>query len=83
MFDADQIEEQTLNRPRGVDIGGWGIVTPQADCLTDIANKLGAARLEAEGLNDKFFLYLIDLAIFHAHEMHEHQPDLGEHEKWS
>jgi hypothetical protein len=51
--------------------------------LTGITNKLGEARLEAEELNDKFFLYLIDVAIFHAHEMLEHQSDLGEHEKWS
>jgi hypothetical protein len=83
MYGLDEIREKTLNRQCDIDVGGWGIVTPQADNLTDIANKLGEARLEAEGLNDKFFLYLIDVAIFHAHEMREHQSDLGEHEKWS
>jgi hypothetical protein len=83
MYGLDEIREKTLNRQCDIDVGGWGIVTPQADNLTDIANKLGEARLGAEGLNDKFFLYLIDVAIFHAHEMREHQSDLGEHEKWS
>ena len=83
MFDVDEIREQALNRECDIGIGGWGIVTPQTDHLADITNKLGEARLEAEELNDKFFLYLIDVAIFHAHEMQEHQSDLGEHEKWS
>jgi hypothetical protein len=83
MFGVDEIRDQTLNRECDIGIGGWGIVTPQTDHLTDITNKLGEARLEAEELNDKFFLYLIDAAIFHAHEMREHQSDLGEHEKWS
>lgn len=83
MFGVDEIREQTLDRQCGIDVGGWGIVTPQTDHLTDIAIKLGEARLEAEELNDKFFLYLIDVAIFHAHEMRERQSDLGEHEKWS
>jgi hypothetical protein len=83
MFGVDEIREKTLNRECDINIGGWAIPTPQTDCLTGITNKLGEARLEAEELNDKFFLYLIDVAIFHAHEMLEHQSDLGEHEKWS
>ena len=83
MFDVDEIGEQTVNRRCDVDIGGWVIPPPQTDHLTGITNKLGEARLEAEELNDKFFLYLIDMAIFHAHEVLEHQSDLGEHEKWS
>jgi hypothetical protein len=83
MFDVDEFREQALNWKCDVNIGDWGIPVPRADHLTDITNKLGEARLEAEGLNDRFFLYLIDVAIFHAHEMLEQQSDLGEHEKWS
>jgi hypothetical protein len=55
----------------------------QIDTLVDVTNKLGEARLEAGGLNDKLLLYLIDAAIFHANEALEKQSDLGEHEKWS
>jgi hypothetical protein len=83
MFGLDKIREQTLYRPCDIDVGGWRTPTPRTDPLAGITNKLGEARLEAEELNDKFFLYLIDVAIFHAHEMLEHQSDLGEHEKWS
>jgi len=83
MFGVDKIREQTLYRPCDIDTGGWGTPTRQTDHLTGISDKLSEARLEAEELHDKFFLYLIDVAIFHAHEMLEHQSDLGEHEKWS
>jgi hypothetical protein len=83
MISVDKTREHTLYRPCDIDIGGWRMPTLQTDHLTGITNKLGEARLEAEELNDKFFLYLIDVAIFHAHEMLEHQSDLGEHEKWS
>ncbi len=55
----------------------------QADILMDVTNKLQEARLEARELNDKLFLYFIDMAIFHACEMLTNQSDLGEREKWS
>ena len=54
-----------------------------ADTLVDVTNRLEEVRSEAKGLNDRLFLYMIDVAIFHAHEMIERQSDLGEHEKWS
>jgi len=53
----------------------------QADILMDVTNKLQEARLEARGLNDKLFLYFIDMAIFHACEKLTNQSDLGEQEK--
>jgi len=55
----------------------------QSDTLNDVTNKLQEARLEARGLNDKLFLYFIDMAIFHACETLTNQSDLGEREKWS
>ena len=55
----------------------------QADTLINVANKLQEARLEARGLNDKLFLYIIDMAIFYACEKLANQSDLGEREKWS
>ena len=58
-------------------------IQKKTDILVEITNKLGAVRVEAKGLNDRMFLYMIDVAIFHAHEMLERQSDLGEHEKWS
>jgi hypothetical protein len=53
------------------------------DALIDVADKLGEARQEAEGLNDRLFLYLIDVALFHACEKLAKQSDLGEREKWA
>ena len=55
----------------------------QTDTLIDVADKLGEARQEAEGLNDRLFLYLIDVALFHACEKLTRQSDLGEQEKWA
>ena len=55
----------------------------QADTLIDITNKLQEVRLQARGLNDRLFLYFIDMAIFHASEKLTNQSDLGEQEKWS
>ena len=55
----------------------------EADVLTDITNKLQEVRQEARALNDKLFLYFIDMAIFHACEKLTDQSDLGEREKWS
>ena len=56
---------------------------PQTDTLVDVSDKLAQARLQAEQLNDRPFLYLIDVVMLYAHEMLEKQSDLGEHEKWS
>jgi len=50
----------------------------QADILMDVTNKLQEARLEARELNDKLFLYFIDMAIFHACEMLTNQSDLAQ-----
>jgi hypothetical protein len=84
MFDLDESKAQILGREYKINIGYEGIpVRAQTDTLVDVTIKLAEARLEAEELNDKLFLYLIDLAIFHAHEVLEKQSDLGEHEKWS
>jgi hypothetical protein len=55
----------------------------QGDLLIDVTHKLQEARSEATGLNDKLFLYFIDMAIFHACEVLANQSDLGEHEKWN
>lgn len=55
----------------------------QTDALIEVTDKLGEARHEAEGLNDRLFLYLIDVALFHACEMLTKQSDLGEQEKWA
>jgi len=38
---------------------------------------------EAQDLNDKLFLYSMDVAIYHACERLANQSDLGEREKWS
>ena len=84
MFDLDHSKAQILNPERQRSIGWDGIsILPQTDTLVDVTDKLAQARLQAEELNDKLFLYLIDVAIFHAHEVLEKQSDLGEHEKWS
>jgi hypothetical protein len=84
MFDLYDSKAEILGHEYIVNIGYEGIpVHSQTDNLVDVTNKLAEARVEAEELNDKLFLYLIDLAIFHAHEVLESQSDLGEHEKWS
>ena len=58
-------------------------IYPQTDSLVDVTDKLAQARLQAEQLNDRMFLYLIDVAILHAHEVLEKRSDLGERDKWS
>jgi hypothetical protein len=55
----------------------------QSDLLIQVTHKLQDARSEARGLNDKLFLYFIDMAIFHACETLMNQSDLGEREKWN
>ena len=84
MFQVSENKEQVLNYEYVANIGSGRLpIQRKTDTLFDITNKLGEVRLEAKGLNDRLFLYMIDLAIFHAHEMIERQSDLGEHEKWS
>jgi hypothetical protein len=84
VFQVSENKEQILNHEYVSNIGSDRTpIQRQADILVDVTNKLGEIRVEARGLNDRLFLYMIDLAIFHAHEMLERQSDLGEHEKWS
>ena len=84
MFQVSENKEQVLNYEYLANIGSDGIsVQRQTDILVDVTNRLEEVRSEAKGLNDRLFLYMIDVAIFHAHEMIERQSDLGEHEKWS
>ncbi len=84
MLNLDGSKAQILIQEYWASIGCDGIsVHLHTGMLADVLNTLGQARLEAEGLNDKLFLYLIDVAIFHAHEVLERQSELGEHEIWS
>jgi hypothetical protein len=84
MFQFSENKEQMLARKYVGNIRSDRIpIQCRSDILVDVANKLGEARVEARGLNDRLLLYMIDVAIFHAHEMLERQSDLGEHEKWS
>jgi hypothetical protein len=84
MFNLDERAGRILIHEHKVRIGSDRISNyPQADTLVDITDKLAQARLQAEGLNDKLFLYLIDTAIFHAQEVLEKQTELVEREKWS
>ena len=72
-----------MNRQTFTDVGRPISIYPQTDTLVDVSDILAQARLQAEQLNDRLFLYLIDVAMFYAHEMLEGQSDLGEREKWS
>jgi hypothetical protein len=84
MFQVNQNTEQILAHEYAKNVGSDRTpIQRQRDVLVDVTNKLGELRVEAKGLNDRLFLYMIDVAIFHAHEMLERQSDLGEHEKWS
>ena len=84
MFQINENKEQIMAYEYVANIGSDKIpIQWQTDILVDVTNKLGEARVEAKELNDRLFLYMIDVAIFHAHEMIERQSDLGEHEKWS
>ena len=84
MFQLSENKEQMLAHEYVANIGSDRIpIQWKSDILADVTNKLGEARVEAKELNDRLLLYMIDVAIFHAHEMLERQSDLGEHEKWS
>jgi hypothetical protein len=82
-FDFDQSREQllVLESPVYVEEQG-GKTRSRTDILQDVTHKL-QARWEAQELNDKLFLYFMDMAIFHACEMLTNQSDLGEQEKWN
>jgi hypothetical protein len=83
-FNLDGSREQILRREIPVNIEDQARQTrSQTDTLMDVADKLGEARLEAQGLNDRSLLYLINVAIFQAYETLTNQSDLGEREKWN
>jgi hypothetical protein len=84
MLNLDESGAQILIHERKFSFGSDRISRhPQADTLAGVTDKLAQARLQAKGLDDKLFLYLIDTAIFHAQEMLEKQTELVEREKWS
>jgi hypothetical protein len=84
VFDLRENHEQIPRQEFEAAIAEQGRQTSlQTDTLIDVADKLGEARQEAQGLNDRLFLYLIDAAIFHACEKLTKQSDLGEQEKWA
>jgi hypothetical protein len=53
------------------------------DLLLDVTNRLQEARCDAQELNDKLFLYFMDMAIYHACDRLANQSELGEREKWN
>ena len=84
VFDLREDQEQIPNQEFEASIAEQGRQARlQTDTLIDVADKLGEARQEAQGLNDRLFLYLIDAAIFHACDKLTNQSDLGEQEKWA
>jgi hypothetical protein len=84
VFDLRGDQEQIPNQEFKASIAEQGRQARlQTDTLIDVVDKLGEARQEAQGLNDRLFLYLIDAAIFHACEKLTKQSDLGEQEKWA
>jgi hypothetical protein len=84
VFDLRENPEQIPNQEFEASVAEQGRQSSlQTDALIDVADKLGRAREEAEGLNDRLFLYLIDVALFHACEKLTKQSDLGEQEKWA
>jgi hypothetical protein len=84
MLNLGESRAQILNQEYCADTGYDEIsINQRTGQLVDVIATLAQARLEAEGLNDKLFLYMIDAAIFHAYEVLERHSDLGEREKWS
>jgi hypothetical protein len=84
VFDLRENPQQTPNQEFEASFAEQGRQSsPQTDALIDVTDKLGQAREEAEGLNDRLFLYLIDVALFHACEKLTKQSDLGEQERWA
>jgi hypothetical protein len=84
LFGSPENQEQILSEEFEANITEQvGQSCVQANTLIGVADKLDEARQEAQGLNDRLFLYLIDVAIFHACEKLAKQSDLGEQEKWA
>jgi hypothetical protein len=83
-FDLDETVEQFPIQESSVYVEDRAEQTgSRSDLLTEVTHKLQEARSDARRLNDKLFLYFIDMAIFHACDMLTNQSDLGEHEKWN
>jgi hypothetical protein len=83
-FDLDETVEQFPIQESSVYVEDRAEQTrSRSDLLTEVTHKLQEARSDARGLNDKLFLYFIDMAIFHACDMLTNQSDLGEQEKWN
>ena len=68
-FDLDEREEQVLIEPSHKHI--------KDQLLMGVTDKLQEARLQALEVNDRLFIYLIDVAIFYACETLTNHPDLG------
>jgi hypothetical protein len=84
MFDLDASTEHALIQESPVYVEDRvSQARSQTDILLDVANKLQEARCDAQDLNDKLFLYFMDMAIYHACERLTNQSDLGEREKWN
>jgi hypothetical protein len=84
MFDLDAGTEQSFIQESPVYVEDRASqARTQMDILLDVTNKLQEARCEAQDLNDKLFLYFMDMALYHACEKLTNQSDLGEQEKWN
>jgi hypothetical protein len=59
-----------------------GQTRSQMDILLDVINKLQDVRSDAQDLNDKLFVYFIDMALYHACERLADQSDQGKRNKW-
>jgi hypothetical protein len=84
MFDLDASTEHALVQESPVYVEDPASqARSQMDILLDVTNKLQQARCDAQNLNDKLFLYFMDMALYHACERLTNQSDLGEREKWN
>ena len=84
MFDLDASTEHSLIQESPVYVEDRvSQARSQMDILLDVTNKLQEARCDAQDLNDKLFLYFMDMALYHACERLTNQSDLGEREKWN
>jgi hypothetical protein len=84
MFDLDASTERSLIEESPVYVEDRASqARSQIDLLLDVTNRLQEARCDAQDLNDKLFLYVMDVAIYHACERLANQSDLCEQEKWN
>ena len=84
MFDLDASTEHSLILESPVYVEDRVSQTrSQMDLLLDVTNRLQEARCDAQYLNDKLFLYFMDMAIYHACDRLANQSELGEREKWN